>query len=155
MGLDVAFFDVLQDHIGRNPGNQMNSPLWVHMVAGLGSGLFLFDEHGCPVNPLDDNPDRVGCEDAPSSNFDLARVRFNLDRIVDENGVSTGSNNHPMNEPGPNQREGATNPNLAGPMGMSLVRRLTDPDPGSGIVLDTWIDADGSQHGAAENFENE
>ena len=46
-------FPTLAQHIGANPGNQQNSPYWVHMVAGLGSGLFLFDENGAPVNPLD------------------------------------------------------------------------------------------------------
>ena len=51
--LDTNVFNVLRDDIGLNTGNQNNSPLWVHMVAGLGTGLFLFDEDGCPTNPLD------------------------------------------------------------------------------------------------------
>lgn len=141
-------FPMLQEHIGRNPSNQLNSPMWVHMVAGLGSGLFLFDEHGCPINPLDDNDDRVGCDGvAPANNFDTTRVAYNLDRIVDENGVSTGSNNHPMADPsrGATLRDGALDPNLSGPLGFRTVRRLTDPV--NGIVLDSWLNADGETQG--------
>jgi ferredoxin len=145
-------FDLLKVHIGQNPGNQLDSPLWVHMVAGLGSGLFLFDENGCPVNPLDDNEDRAGCDDvAPADSFDLARVHFNLDRIVDENGVEAGSNNHPTTTLGAAAaaRDGGGNPNMAGPLGMTLVRRLTDPV--TGIVLDSWLDANGDPQGDAQD----
>ena len=131
----------------------MNSPLWVHMVAGLGSGLFLFDENGCAVNDLDTNDRRFGCEDvAPKDAFTTETVNersvFNLDRIVNLNGESQASNNHPMLDPGqgPLLREGAFNVNLAGPLGRDRVRRLTDPD--TGIILDSWLDADGKPHGA-------
>jgi hypothetical protein len=55
-------YGVLQDHIGQNSGNQINSPVWVHQVAGLGTGLFLFDDQGCPTNPLDNDNNRFGCE---------------------------------------------------------------------------------------------
>ncbi|MEZ5973904.1 MAG: hypothetical protein R3E96_03400 [Planctomycetota bacterium] len=83
-GLDGSMFQVLKTHFGQNTGNQMNSPLWVHMVAGLGTGLFLFDENGAAVNPLDTNPDRIGSGGvAPATTFDLAHVAFNLDRIVE------------------------------------------------------------------------
>jgi hypothetical protein len=143
-------FDVLRQHIGQNPGNQLDSPFWVHMVAGLGSGLFLFDENGCPINPLDENANRVGCDDvAPAAKFDLARVRFNLDRIVQATGVSNASNNHMLLEPGvgPNLRDGSLDPQFAGPLGATLIRRLTDPD--TGIVLDSWVDADGNLQGDA------
>ena len=62
----------------------MNSPLWVHMVAGLGSGLFLFDEDGCPENPLDNDSNRAGCDgNAPATHFDPADAAFDLDRIVE------------------------------------------------------------------------
>lgn len=146
-------FELLRDHIGRNPGNQLDSPLWVHMAAGLGSGLFLFDEHGCPTNPLDDHADRVGCEgDSPASKFDPARVALNLDRIVEESGVSNASNNHALASPGAgaNLREGALDPAFAGPLGWRLIQRLTDPL--NGIVLDSWFDADGSPRGGASDF---
>ena len=146
-------FELLEAHIGQNPGNQLDSPLWVHMVAGLGSGLFLFDEHGCPVNPLDDNADRFGCEGtAPATNFDPTRVALNLDRIVEESGISNASNNHPLEEPGtgPNLREGSLDPMLAGPLGWMVIQRLTDPV--NGIVLDSWYDADGQVRGGAGDF---
>lgn len=143
-------FPLLRQHIGQNPGNSLESPMWVHMVAGLGSGLFLFDEHGCAVNPLDDNPNRIGCDGvAPSTSFDAARVRLDLDRIVLENGLSTGSNSHPMFAPGagPNMREGAQNPNQAGPLGAPMIQRLTDHQ--AGIVLDSWLNSDGEVRGNA------
>lgn len=149
-------YNLLQEHIGQNPGNQLNSPFWVHMAAGLGSGLFLFDEDGCPTNPLDQDDERVGCDGtAPADNFDPARAFFNMDRIVDENGVSNGSNSHPMKNPGqgPSRRIGAENPNLSGPLGFRLIRRLTDPV--NGIVLDSWIDADGESTGKAPATEGD
>jgi hypothetical protein len=147
-------FDVLAQHFGRNPGNQLNSPLFVHMVAGLGSGLFLFDENGCPVNPLDDNNNRAGCDDAPADVFDPAtfkdRVAFNLDRIVTENGVPTGSSNHALIVPfGQSLRADTPNPQMAGPLGASMLRRLTDPD--TGIILDIWLDANGTEHRTPAN----
>ena len=143
-------FPLLRSHIGQNTGNQLDSPLFVHMVAGLGSGLFLFDENGCPVNPLDSNADRVGCDGvAPATRFSVANVALNLDKIVEPSGRPTGSSNHLMLRPGqgPNLRDGANNPDYAGPLGATLLRRLTDPD--TGIVLDSWIDADGQGHGVA------
>lgn len=146
-------FDLLQDHIGRNPGNQLGSPFFVHMVAGLGSGMFLFDEEGCPVNPLDHNANRFGCNGvAPADSFDPARVVLDLDRIVDENGVSFASNNHAMLDPGvgPNLRDGALDPGRPGPLGATILRKLTDPD--LGVVLDSWIDADGNLQGDAGDF---
>lgn len=36
---------------------------------------------------------------------------------------------------------------MAGPLGATLILRLTDPD--NGIVLDSWLDADGAVHGGA------
>ncbi len=163
-------FQLLQEHIGKNPSNQLDSPLWVHQAAGLGSGLFLFNENGCPVNPLDNDDDRKGCEvivdngngqalvpgPAPAVTFDPATfigfIRYNLDRIVEPTGVSNSSNNHSLLEPiagGSPLRDGALDPELAGPLGATLIRRLTDPDSPDGIVLDSWIDADGTLRGAA------
>ena len=81
---------------------------------------------------------------APAAKFDLTRVKYNLDRVVDSNGVPTGASASPLQDPGagPNRRDGAPNPNMAGPLGANLTRRLTDPD--TGIVLDSWIDANGA-----------
>jgi len=146
-------FPLLATHIGQNPGNQIDSPIWVHMVAGLGSGLFLFDESGCAVNPLDTNVNRVGCNGAaPADNFDPARVVLNLNRIVDPNGHSNGSNSHTFFSllAGPELRDGASNPNLTGPLGATLIQKLTDPT--LGVVLDSWLDANSAPHGDAAGY---
>ena len=148
----------LQQHIGANPGNQLNSPFFVHMVSGLGSGLFLMDQYGCPVNPIDDDDDRKGCNFndfdnnngfAPNAIYDPANVVYNLDRIVEKDGVSNSSNTHPMLNPGvgPQLRDGADDPNMAGPLGSSLIETLADPL--NGIILDSWIDANGDLGGQA------
>ncbi|MEZ5963609.1 MAG: hypothetical protein R3F56_07160 [Planctomycetota bacterium] len=146
-------FNLLQTHFGRNPGNQLDSPLFVHMVAGLGSGVFLFDENGCPVNPLDTNDLRFGCEGvSPADRFAIPNVALNLDKIVQPNGLSTASNAHALFYPrqGPDRRDGATDPTMCGPLGATLIRRLTDP--ATGIVLDSWLDADGRPNGQAGSF---
>ncbi|MDH3590768.1 MAG: hypothetical protein OER88_02750, partial [Planctomycetota bacterium] len=148
-------FETIAPHFGANTGNDKNSPLWVHMVAGLGSGLFLFDENGCPINPLDQDNERKGCIEAPATTFDpdtfMTRVRFNLDRVVTEAGVATGQANHPLLDPaaGDRPREGAQNEELAGPLGFPLIRRLTDPTPGIGIILTGYLDANGMPVGTA------
>jgi len=145
-------FDLLQTQIGRNPGNQLDSPFFVHMVAGLGSGLFLFNKDGGPVNPLDGNANRFGSNGvAPASSFDPAQATLDLDRIVDANGVSFASNNHSMLKPGigPNNRDGATDSHRPGPLGATLIQKLVDPD--LGVVLDSWIDADGNLQGDASD----
>jgi len=147
---DLLNFAQLKQHFGQNTGNQMNSPLWVHMVAGLGSGIWLFNKDGGPLNPLDDNDNRVGSNGvSPKDQWDPANVRFNLDRIVDTTGFAFASSNHTFIGPGPGPsfRDGAQNPNLAGPLGKTLIEKLTDPN--TGIVLDSWFDADGQPHGAA------
>ncbi len=142
-------FNMLRDHIGKNPGNQIDSPLFVHMVAGLGSGLFLCDDQGRPLNPLDDDPNRKGAGDqAPSTYYDPALVAMDLDRIVEPDGVANGSNNHMLRNPaGSALRDGAADPEMCGPLGATLLQRLTDPD--TGIVLNSWFDADGLPHGDA------
>ena len=148
-------FNLMKKHIGENTGNQLNSPFFVHMAAGLGTGLFLFDENGCPVNPLDQNPNRHYCPDgAPAANFNAQSVnetvRYNLDRFVDKTGKSTSSNIHPMHDGKPSPlRDGAQNPNMSGPLGATIIRRLTDPD--TGIVLDSFLDADGKLNCPNEN----
>jgi hypothetical protein len=145
-------FDLLQEHIGQNPGNQLNSPLWVHMVAGLGSGLFLFDENGCPVNPLDNDDNRQYCANgAPADNFDVNDVVYNVDRIVEATGVSNASFISPLKQdPEVNLRDGSLYPEMEGPLGAKLTRKLTDPN--LGVVLDSWFDADGQAQGNANNF---
>jgi hypothetical protein len=50
----------------------------------------------------------------------------------------------------PNRRDGSTDPRMAGPLGQTLIQRLTDPD--TGVVLDSWIDADGQLRGNASNY---
>ncbi len=143
-------FDLLRRHIGQNPGNQLDSPYWVHMVAGLGSGLFLFDDTGCPENPIDDFAGRQYCPDgAPSRTFDAAAVRYNLDGIVEPTGVSNVGTSHPAQDPSrvAALRTGSLNPGMAGPLGVQLIQLLADPD--LGIVLDSWIDADGAAQGGA------
>jgi hypothetical protein len=146
-------FNLLRTHFGQNPGNQLGSPFWPHMAAGLGTGLFLFDADGCPENPLDFNPNRVGCNGfAPATTFNPAFAALNLDRIVEPSGVANGSNNHPRPNlgPGPDLRNGALDPSLAGPLGSTLIQMLTDPV--NGLVLDSWIDADGQAQGNASTF---
>ena len=80
---------------------------------------------------------------------DLKLSPYDLDRIVTGAGQSTASSAHPLLEPGqgPDLRDGASDPNMAGPLGLSLIQRLTDPT--LGIVLDSWIDADGVLRGDA------
>jgi hypothetical protein len=120
------------------------------MVAGLGTGLFLFDANGAAQNPLDDNPNRYGSGgQAPNTYFNPAQVRFDLDRVVETDGVSNGSSSIPMTQPflGPLRRDGATDPNMSGPLGTTLALRLADPT--TGIVLINWLDADRISRGGA------
>ncbi len=147
-------FNLLKVEIGQNPGNQRNSPFFVHMAAGLGTGLFLFDQNGFPVNPLDTNPNRANnlAQKSPKDIFNLANVRYNLDRIVGTTGVSMASNNHPMLDPTQtlNLRTGSLDPKMAGPLGSALIQKLTDPV--NGLVLNSWITADGTLGGGAGAF---
>jgi hypothetical protein len=123
------------------------------MAAGLGTGLFLWGVDGAPKNPLDNFAGRKGAEGiAPATIWDPADVWLDLDRIVEPNGVANGSNNHTWLDPlvGPSLRDGAADPELAGPLGATMIMRLTDPT--NGIVLDSWIDADGQLQGNAGNY---
>ena len=144
-------FNLLQQHIGQNPGNQLNSPFFVHMAAGLGTGLFLFDANGCPVNPLDDNANRQYCNNvSPQDQFDVNNVAYDLDRIVELTGVPNSSSAHPrLTGDGP-QRIGASNPEMAGPMDAQRLQMLADPNVG--LVLDSYIDANGDPQGGAANY---
>jgi hypothetical protein len=147
-------YDLLQDHIGRNPNNHLDSPIFVHMAAGLGTGLFFFDAAGRPVNPLDDNPNRAGFDgtQSPQDVFNLANVRYDLDRLVTESGAETSSSTHALlDTSGPSPlRDGATNPTMAGPLGETLLERLANPL--TGIVLDAWLDANGDPQGGASGL---
>jgi hypothetical protein len=149
-------FNLLKTQFGKNTGNQLNSPFFAHMAAGLGTGLFLFDEFGAPVNPLDTFAGRKGTDNnpaapettiAPSTVFDPARVYYDLDRIVEWTGVANGSNNHAWLNPavGPSLRDGATDPDMAGPLGATIIKKLADPV--NGVVLDSWLDANGNPQG--------
>lgn len=145
-------FELLSQHIGKNPGNQLNSPFWVRMVAGLGSGLFLFDETGCPVNPLDQDENRKICiNGAPVNQFEVATVAYDADRLVETSGVSNVATAHPIIEGnGQNLRDGSLDPAMSGPLGASIINKLTNTDPSQGgKVLDSWLDANGSVGGNA------
>lgn len=148
-------FNVLQTEIGLNTGNQNNSPFFVRMMAGLGTGLFLFDNNGCPVNPLDNNANRQFCNDAPANLFaDLVNnVTYDLDRIVEFNGIPNSSNAHPRLRLQGAQRSGATNGTMAGPLGSQTLQRLVGGDNiYNALILDSWIDADGNDQGDAANY---
>ncbi len=143
-------FADLQQFIGRNTGNQQNHPWWVHMVVGLGSGLFWFDANGCPVNPLDTNANRMGCNGvAPADQFNPNKVAYDLDRLVQTSGVPNASSGHPRLRPGVDRR-GASNPLVAGPLGSNFLQKLADPN--TGRILDSWLDADGNPQGNAVDF---
>jgi len=144
-------FNLLREHVGKNTNNDMDSPIFVHMAAGLGTGLFFFDDDGRPVNPIDDNPNRTGFDgsQSPKDVFNLGNVKYDLDRIVNESGQSTGSSNHAlMDTSGPSPlRDGADDPTMSGPLGATIIQRLTNPL--TGIVLDAWLDSNGASHGTA------
>lgn len=145
-------FSVLEREIGQNPGNQRNSPFFVRMMVGLGTGLFLFDRDGCPVNPLDGVRFRDYCRVAPASQFaeKVNEVRFDLDRFVESSGVSNASTTHPMQRFGGAQRAGANNPSMAGPLGAQTIQRLIGGDDiRNGLILDSWFDANGRALGDA------
>jgi hypothetical protein len=148
--VDGGFFDLLREHIGLNTGNQLDSPFFVHMVAGLGTSLFLFDANGCPVNPFDANANRQNCGgNAPQDIFDVNNVAYDLDRIVEIDGQTNSTSIHPRLKNGAPYRDGG-NRMMAGPLNRELLERLVDPD--LGLVLDAWIDADGNAQGNANNF---
>ena len=116
------------------------------MVAGLGSGMFLFDQDGGPVNKIDDFAGRAGAGGvAPKDKFAAGAVVYDLDRVVDETGAPTGSNTHPMLQGPSPLRAGAANDQLSGPLGSGLLGRVADPL--LGIVLKSWYDANGDPGG--------
>lgn len=142
-------------HFGTNTGNHLESPLWVHNVAGLGSGMYIFDANGCPLNPIDAFDGRKGCNNvAPATTFAATgfdTAKYNLDRVVEYGGISNASSNHPLTVPGQGAaRGGALYPNMAGPLGAAKIQKLTDPN--IGVVLDSWLDANGNPQGQAAQF---
>ncbi|MCA9666057.1 MAG: hypothetical protein KC503_10730 [Myxococcales bacterium] len=158
-----GFFPLLKEHIGSNTGNQKNSPYFIHMNTGLGSGLFFFDKDGCPVNPLDKNNARQGCNGAsPAARFNVAQATYCLDCVVTTAGTQLSSTAHPCRIPQAcaNERDGADNGRLGGPLGAVLVKRLScydAPDRNAAlakqtaacIMLDSYLDADGTPRGGA------
>jgi hypothetical protein len=132
-----SLYDVLVDAIGRNPGNAAEHPIAVAMHAGLGTGLFLVDANGCPVNPLDARPDRPGCEGTAVDRFTDGTMVYDLDRVVERTGVENTGPTRPMAfGVAAIRRDGADDPLRAGPLGATLIERLTDPEVG--LVLDRW-----------------
>jgi hypothetical protein len=150
--VDNGFFDLLQEHIGRNTSNQLDSPFFVHMAAGLGTSLFMFDANGCPVNPLDNNPNRQYCDNnAPADIFDVNNVVYDLDRIVEfATGQTNATNAHPRLDLNQGPRRDGDDYKLAGPLNRTLLEKLTDPV--NGLVLDSWLDADGNEQGDAADY---
>jgi hypothetical protein len=148
-------FALLQQHIGQNPGNQLDSPFYVRSTAGLGTGLFLYDANGCPVNPLDNNANRFFCNGvAPATVFADAvnNVAYDTDRMVEYTGVTNVSQLHPMME-FPTLRDGSLNPQMAGTLGANILNKLTNTNVANGgKVLDSWLDANGNAQGDAANY---
>jgi hypothetical protein len=151
--LNNGHFDRLREHIGQNTNNQLDSPFFVHMVAGLGTGLFLFDANGCPVNPFDNDANRQNCGGvSPADRFaDTAftTVKYDLDRQVEINGQSNVSTAHPMLNRGRVVRN-AANSQMSGPLPINMLEKLADPV--NGVVLDSWLDANSNAQGNAANF---
>lgn len=149
-------YELLARHIGQNPGNQLGSPFYVRMAAGLGTGLFLTDAEGCPINPLDPSDTRAGCEgESPAAGFAerVGAVAHDLDRLVEATGVENVSTSHPRLTGGGVARDGASNPEMAGPLGARVIERLVGGETlRGGIVLDAWLDADGALRGDAGDF---
>jgi hypothetical protein len=146
-------FPVLQQHIGQNTNNHLNSPYFVHMTAGLGTGLLLVDANGCPVNPLDNNANRFFCNGvAPAAQFNIANAAYSLDGVVELSGVANASFTKPLIDlaRGVPLRAGGQEPTLSGPMGGELLFKLADPN--TTLILDSWIDANGAPQGDAANF---
>lgn len=111
------------------------------MMAGLGTGLFLTDPDGCPVNPLD-GVARAGCDVPPAVNFadQVANVAFDLDRVVEPFGAVNSSSAHPR----------LSGDGVAGPLGNRRLQLLVGGDDIRGArILDGWLDADGQPAGTA------
>ena len=81
--------------------------------------------------------------------YDVNNVVYDLDRIVEYDGQTNSTNIHPrLDNRGP--RRDGKNYMMAGPLNRGLLERLTDPD--LGLVLDSWLDADGNDGGDIANY---
>jgi len=151
-------FTVLQSVIGQNTGNVQEHPIPVHRAAGLGSGAFLFDQIGCPVNPLDNNANRILCFDfnaqanqAPAARFAAQQnhVWYDADKLVQTffdgnafvfSGVENMGNNAPFVNgayAGAAQlRSGSTTAAFSGPLGIDLQRRLIGSGPAANQICE-------------------
>ena len=69
--------------------------------------------------------------------------------LVEINGVQNSSSGHPAQDPDRMRqlRGGALNAYVSGPLGAVLIQKLTDPTVG--VVLDSYIDANGQAQGNA------
>ncbi len=147
-------FDVLRREIGQNPGNQRNSPFYVRMITGLGTGLFLFGDDGCPINPLDPRADRGWCAEAPAEAFAerVGQVAYDLDRMVEPGNIVNVSTGHCV-APEPARAGCGDNPPMTRPLpGRILDKLMGGDDIADALVLDAWLDADGTPRGLAEQF---
>ena len=101
-------------------------------------------------NPLSvSKPEADNSVAAELKSFTLAEG-FEANLFADEtDGVANGSSSIPLNQPflGPLRRDGALDPNMSGPLGTTLSLRLADP--ATGIVLNSWVDADRTVKGGA------
>ena len=77
---------------------------------------------------------------------------YNLDGLVEPTGVSNAATAHPATDPArvAELRRGSLNAGTSGPLGVEILQLLTDPD--NGLVLDSWIDADGQPQGNAAAY---
>lgn len=143
----------MRTHIGLNTSNQLDSPYFVHMVAGLGTGMFLFDDVGCPVNPFDNNANRQNCGgQSPAERFAanaFNNVKYDLDRMVQADGQTNTSSAHPLLYRG-NIGRTTANSQMSGTLPREMLEKLADPN--LGLILDSWLDANGNAQGNAANF---
>jgi len=148
-------FALLQQHLGQNTNNQLDSPYYVHMTVGLGTGLMATDQNGCPVNPLDANANRQFCQGvAPADVFANAvnNIVFDMDKAVEYTGGTNASLTKPFIE---NANLGIGlrslgNGGFSGPLSPTILSKLADP--ATGLYLDSWVDANGAAQGGAANF---
>lgn len=154
---NIDYYALQQPHIGQNTGNQENSPFFVHLAAGLGAGLWYFDAVGCPANPLDASADRPACDGvSPANEFlDPNSLVFALDQLVTPAGVANAAGHRPAASAAQAAdvaalRDGALYPDMPGPLGATLAQRLADPN--NGLILDSWLDADGNPGGQASSY---
>ncbi|MEW5854447.1 MAG: multiheme c-type cytochrome [Myxococcota bacterium] len=91
--------------------------------------LFLFDGNAnlCPPSTANNNPQNMFAD---------------YDQWVTASGVANAKNSHKMVEFGGVQRQGAIDPEAAGPLGLQTLQLLNNLN-NSGIVLTQWVDWNG------------